>query len=127
MTRVTHYLLLGGVAWLLGACSDGSVTSPEEGAAAPAAGVSVLAAPTPTASCRYSPTGAGTYDVLVSWSDLSVTYIEVDDVNQQPTLQSALKHPTRKGSLSATANAEPYTATLSGRDPIGVRVLCQSS
>ncbi len=126
MQRVTRSLLLASSAWLLGACADGAVTSPQTGAATrPASDVSAQAAPLPTSSCTYSANGEGTYDVTVTWSNLSVTWIEITAVSGLPELQEALKHPTRRDSLSWTVQGEPYTVTLAGRDAIGVRTLCQ--
>ncbi len=126
MRRVTSWVLLGGAAWVLAACSGDAVTAPTGASSRIAASqVAGQAAPLPQGSCQYSDPGTGTYPVVVSWSGMKVTRIDVFDGAGNPLSQTVLGHSGRKGSLSLTENGQPATAEIFGTT-IGLKVLCSA-
>jgi hypothetical protein len=126
------YLLPGAVAWALSACSGEAVTAPEGSRPEVAAtDAPVSAARAGTGSCVYTPVQGNTgttYDVVVSWSGLSVARITIYTqlaASFTPILQADLAHPTRKGSLSVNVASLPAHADLIGHGGgLGARVNC---
>jgi hypothetical protein len=124
MIRLSRVVIAAGAAMTFAACSEIAPTAPGYAPAAAATkDVVVFSAPAPSASCTVTQNGTN-YDVTVSWSGISATLVEVwgSDVNQ-PLAETALGHPTRKGSLSYTLTTAPVYAIVSGQQ-LGAKVLC---
>lgn len=133
MKNLMAYALLGGTLWLAAACSESVSTEPVRMLSKTgSADVTALAAPAPTASCVYSAnnsTGTLTYDVVIDWSGLSVTEIDLytpaGPDGHHLIVQATLGHPTRKGPFSVNVSSAPGTAELLGRTGgLGIRQLC---
>jgi len=123
MIRLSQVVIVAG-AVTFAACSDVVPTSPEPGATPEAPrDLVVLSAPVPGGSCTVTPNGAS-FDVTVSWSNLSVSAIDLWQANAgQPLLRVTLGHPTRNGNETYTVLSEPDFATLTGH-PNGIRLNC---
>ena len=123
MSRFARVGIVAGSALTFAACSEMAPTAP---AAAPAGDVAVAASTAPSASCTVTPNGAG-YDVTVAWSGLSVTSIDLWQVNgTQPLAHADLAQPTRKGSLTLTLTSAPDYAQVTGLQT-GFKVVCSTA
>ena len=127
MTRSLRSLIVVGAVATVAACSDVAPTAPAAvPAAAAARHVVATAAPVPSASCTFTPNGAG-YDVTVSWSGFSPNRIELWQTGAlQPLAQADLPHAHRTGSLTFTLQSAPDYARVTGTKA-GFKVGCTTA
>src|SRR5215218_1060237 len=100
---------------LLAACADGA-TAPSS-AAAPAAGTPALKEQGAILTCTASATGGG-YSVVVQWTRTPVRNVTL--TLEVGSLTTALRHLTRKGSVTFTPSSQPIGAVLDdGNSTVG--------